>query len=217
MYDNFEAIANLPSLSTHPGRRHDRPRVSSRRWWPPPTRTSETVLRRDRGRPASDPTLMGMFPANEFGLVDMIGYAWELDDDAVLRAPPAGRGDGIMLWPSTGPDNQPDPEGRLASVCAGVLPSVSPGRALTAVTGQRDHAHRLPLRIRGLLTAATWFVHERRVSADRHARSLKGRCRRAAAGQLRRLRHRRRVSDRRPPQCGPLGPQRAVECWVEAR
>ncbi|AFE12027.1 hypothetical protein MRGA423_04435 [Mycobacterium tuberculosis RGTB423] len=44
------------------------------------------------------------------------------------------------------PDDQPDPQGRLAPVRAGVLPPLPPGGALAAVAGHRDHPYRVPVR-----------------------------------------------------------------------
>ena len=71
-----------------------------------------------------------------------------VDDDAVLGAPPARRARRVVLWAdwTAGPVGESDAQGRLASVRAGVLPPLPPGGPLTAVAGQRDNAHRVPLR-----------------------------------------------------------------------
>ena len=64
--------------------------------------------------------------------------------------------------PSRDPDpqRQPDAQGRLAPLRAGVLPPLPARGPLVAVAGQRDHAHRLPLRRRRLTLA------RRRVTSD---------------------------------------------------
>ena len=71
-----------------------------------------------------------------------------VDDDRVRRTPPAGpTGAGVLsTGRRRGPDRQPGAQGWLAPVRARVLPPVPACGALAAVAGQRDHAHRIPLR-----------------------------------------------------------------------
>ena len=96
-------------------------------------------------------------PPNGFGLVDMIGNVWEW---TTTQFSAHHRLDGpvrVLLWASwsrlagdirssAGSDNQPDAQRRLSPVRAGVLPPLPPGGSLAPVTGQRDDAHRVPLR-----------------------------------------------------------------------
>ena len=81
----------------------------------------------------------------------MIGNVWEWTTTRVRRTPPAGRSrPKACCAPSDNSrsNRQPGAQGRLAPVRAGVLPPVPAGGALAAVAGQRDHAHRVPLRRR---------------------------------------------------------------------
>ena len=90
----------------------------------------------------------GTFPPNGFGLVDMIGNVWEwttTEFSAHHRLD--GHREGLLRASADGrPDGQPDAQGRFAPVRAGVLPPLPAGGALAAVAGQRDDAHRVPLR-----------------------------------------------------------------------
>ena len=71
-----------------------------------------------------------------------------VDDDRVRRAPPPRRTGARVLSAelTADPIGQPGAQGWLAPVRAGVLPPVPACGALAAVAGQRDHAHRIPLR-----------------------------------------------------------------------
>ena len=71
-----------------------------------------------------------------------------VDRHRVFRAPPArSAAESVLRAVGTGgPERQPGAEGRFAPVRAGVLPPLPAGRALAAVAGHRDHAHRVSLR-----------------------------------------------------------------------
>jgi sulfatase modifying factor 1 len=113
---------------------------------------------------------VGAFPPNAFGLVDMIGNVTGGSgpagrSGATGGSGPAGRsgatgGSGpaaehvrglLHARAGTGSERQPDTEGRLAPLRAGVLPPLPTGRPVVAITGQCDDPHRVPVRGRRVI------------------------------------------------------------------
>ena len=140
-----------------PGATSLRPAAST---WPTSGRASFRAESLGRRR-VSRTSPVGSFPANGYGLSDMIGNVWEWTSDwfaprheadapkaCCIPDNPQGRAGGSELRPL--PAQHQDPaqgaEGRLASVRAQLLPALPACRAPRAARRYVDQPRRIPLR-----------------------------------------------------------------------
>jgi formylglycine-generating enzyme required for sulfatase activity len=107
---------------------------------------------------------VGAFPANGFGIHDMIGNVWEWTTDwwsaghqtdpgkacCVPQNPRGGReGRQLRPAPAGGPHSAQGAEGRLAPLCAELLPPLPPGGAPRRTGGHLDQPCRFSLHHQG--------------------------------------------------------------------